>query len=148
MSNDQSILADLENKRSTQVPTLEDGFFEDIWNGAKGAATDIWDGVVGKGTESAKEAVNKQIDSYFGTEQNPTGQDSYADMNMQYQNPTVPTQNEQGKENFVKKIPPVVVGAAGTAVAKFGFKLGWVTSIAIGAGAGAAKHYLIDKKGS
>jgi hypothetical protein len=137
--NDQSILAELQSTRTTNSPTLEDGVFEDIWEGVKGAGTDVWDGIVGNGTEAIKESVNKKIDNYFETG-NPATYDE------QYQGPPVPTQQPEQKESFIKKIPPVVVGATGTVVAKFGFKLGWITSLAIGAGTGAAKHYLVDKK--
>lgn len=137
--NDQSILAELQNKSTSNSPTLEDGVFEDIWGGIKGAGNDIWQGVIGKSTEATKEVVNKKIDNYFGAgEQTP-----YDELNTQN---NIPSTTNEEKESFVKKIPPVVVGAAGTVVAKYGFKFGWITSIAVGVGTGAAKHYLIDKK--
>lgn len=147
--SDQSILAELQNETSMATPTLEDGFFDDIWNGVKSAGNDVWNGVTGKATETAKNAVGKEIDSIFGNEQTPPYDDMSQSPPIQTQQNTQIQQQQQQpqqKDSFIKKIPPVAVGAVGTGIARFGFKLGWITSLAIGAGAGTAKHYLIDKK--
>ncbi len=144
MVTDQSILGELDQQKYAVDTGLNDGIFGDIWDGIKEVGTDVWDGVKGNTKESATKAVSQKVDEVFGNEQV-----SYDQQNSQTYGPTLPQeQPPKEKESFVKKVHPAIVGAGATAVAKYGIKLGWVTSLAIGGAAGAAKHFLIDKKGA
>lgn len=130
---DQEILSSVqENQRFAQDPGLGD-FFDDIG----GAVDSTWKKLVGTASNEAENRVTEEVKKAFGTEEQ--GTQTPDDVMDQVTPPTT-------EKTFIQKIPPIVVGAGTTALAKFVGKFGWVTSIAAGAVVGGAKYFFIDKK--
>lgn len=140
---DVEILASIqEDERFTQAPGLND-FFDDIGEGID----NIWKSTVGAVSSEGSKAAENIVKKTFGTD-GEGQQTPYDDMNQLPMPTEQKPSTEEKAKTFIQKVPPVVVGAGTTVLAKYVGKFGWITSIAAGAVAGGAKYYFIDKKGA
>lgn len=138
MQTDEQLINELDN--NSRYNTGLNDIFSDIYGGITDVANDLFN----SGKKKLIEAGEREIDDIFNSNTNKS--EKIYQQNTQQSTPIV--HNNDDKTNFIKNLNPTIVGAGATAIAKYGIKMGWITSLAIGVGTGFAKHYFIDKKGA
>ena len=148
--------------RFSNVPEVfslqdEEDFFGNIWDGIQKAGNNIAGGLINEGDKWVQDQIGI-APSPANPAGNTNGMPVYNDpavagpnpfgQNSPVPNPApMPMAKETpfGMDAELMKYAPAAIGAAGSAVAKYGFKQSWMTSLLIGAGTGVASHFALKQ---
>ncbi len=133
----------------------EENFFDNIWSGIEKAGNNIAGGIINEGDKWVQDQIGIKSPANPNNAPQVYGPQEAVPVNNLPTPDYPPVTGEPAPQvakfsslsmpDDMKMITSVALGAGATAIAKYGFKTGWITSLLVGTGTGFASHYAVKK---